>query len=190
MFYSEIVPDDVQEELISIRDSISDSMWRIGDITNALIVVHKSTQTDLGTMAIYSAVGLFVGKAGRTVREYASIAKFFAPHTRMEYEVLSFDHFRVAMRFGSIWRRVLEWAIGDGADLYGRPASVDAILAKFATSQEVGDDFLFDFRTKASDFLTCLNPLLSTPLRDKTMLLKSQVVDLLEEAETVLNKAI
>ena len=55
----------------------------------------------------------------------------FPEEIREQFAVLAFDHFRHASRFGEKSIQVLQWAVEQG-DTLGRPASVDAMMARFA----------------------------------------------------------
>lgn len=122
--YNEIIPDEYQIELMAIRDADTKSSFRVGDIVNDLL----QTSSDRNT--VYSAVGSFVGKASRTVREYAMVSRFYPPAARNEYCILSFEHFRVAMRYGSDWQAALEWAVQQ-VETMNRPATIDAMTIEF-----------------------------------------------------------
>jgi len=177
---TDIIPNEIQDELISLRDGISDSIWRIGDITNSLLETYHSTE--LSRQFIYSAVGLFVGKQSRTIREYAMVAKRFDESWRLEYDMLSFDHFRVCMRLGDRCEEALAWAIGEGATT--RPATVDAILANFADNKDMENNFIVNLRSKADAFVECLSPLLNTEMKEKAQMVKAQVLDFIADFET------
>jgi hypothetical protein len=123
--YSDIVPDDMQNRLIALRDSQSAGSFEIGDIALTIVEMNPEEQK----MDVYKAIGMFVGKASRTVREYAAVSGFYSRGIRIRYHALSFDHFRVAMRYGEYWEDALEWAIKKTDDL-NRPASVDAMEAR------------------------------------------------------------
>lgn len=125
--YNDIVPTDLQDELIAIRDELSKASFRIGDIVLQII----QEKPDEPIEQIHKAVGLFSGKAQRTVREYASIAAFYPQPLREQYDVLSFDHFRVAMRFGADCYTALDWAVAQ-LDEINRPATVDAMELQFS----------------------------------------------------------
>lgn len=129
--YGDVVPENLQNELISIRDCETLNGWRVGDICSEVCRYNETNGTNVTRQDIYSAVGLFVGKSSRTVREFHSLAQFFGPESRERYSVLAFDHFREASRLGPEQALVaLEWAIKQ-ADTLGRPATVDAMTAKF-----------------------------------------------------------
>jgi hypothetical protein len=138
--YNEIVPDDIQAELIAIRDSVTQNCWRVGDICTGLQKFHERMQIMVGKMDLYKAVGVFSGKSGRTVREYAFLAEFYPAHIRREYEVLSYDHFRTAAKLGpDHWQEALEWCVAQ-VDTLGRPASVDAMEAKFGLALDQAEN--------------------------------------------------
>jgi len=126
--YNDLIPEDLQQRLIVLRDATTLVSWEIGDIALEAIRLNKA----VAVMKIYAAVGMFVGKQARTIREYAAVSAMYSPEEREEFAVLAYDHFRVAMRFGSRWREALTWAV-DHTE-FGRPATVDAMLANFATS--------------------------------------------------------
>lgn len=130
--YGNIVPMDLQDELIAIRDSNTRNAWRIADITAEVIENHILNHSTVALQDIYSAVGMFVGKASRTVREYHMIGRFFDPELREHFSVLAFDHFRHAACLGADQAiYALQWAV-EQADTLGRPATVDAMIAKFS----------------------------------------------------------
>lgn len=130
MNYSVIVPSPLQDELISIRDRNTLDSFRIGDIVNQVIVHCAENRYVVERMEIYSAVGMFVGKSSRTIREYNYLSMFFPYNIRERYPTLSIDHFRTAARMGERWQEALDWAvISEGTS---RPATVDAMEGHFA----------------------------------------------------------
>ncbi len=128
--YADIVPDQYQNELISLRDSSTITSFRVGDIAEDCI----SFNADIEKEIVYRAVGSFFGKSGRTIREYNMVSTFYSYPVRQEFEMLAFDHFRVAMRYPN-WREILEWCVAQVED-YNRPATVDAMLEKFAKQED------------------------------------------------------
>ena len=124
--YEEIIPIEQQHELLAIRDNVSKDSWRIGDITLEV----KAQHPEFGSGVIYSAIGAFVGKAQRTVREYAAISAFFSPKTREKYDMLAYDHFRTAMKYGGMWEGALEYAVR-AVETLNRPATVDMMETMF-----------------------------------------------------------
>lgn len=123
--YSEIVPEELQYQLLALQDTLTQAYYKIGDITLEIIRLRP----DVSRMDIYSAVGVFVGKASRTVREYAFVAEYYNQTDREKYEVLSFDHLKTALRYDDT-EGMLDWAI-EQVDELNRPASVDAMEAHF-----------------------------------------------------------
>jgi hypothetical protein len=111
---SDIVPDDVQVELINWRDIFRGGAFRIGDIANELIIRQKGERPD-GSLArvtsarVYRAVGRFCGKSGRTVRYYAEVSAFYPENIRTEFEVVPFSHFVLARQMDD-WREVLDFS--------------------------------------------------------------------------------
>lgn len=129
--YKDLIPDAIQSRLIQLQTIDRASSFEIGDITLSLISGLVGSVSGVKKADLYSAVGAFCGKAGRTIREYAYIAGFYPPEARQRYEILSFDHLRIAARLGGAWDIALDWVIRQADELGGRPASVDAMLARF-----------------------------------------------------------
>jgi hypothetical protein len=110
---TDIVPESYQMRLIAWRDEFTRGYFEIGDIANEISLLNINSKMKTENMVIYSAVGRFCGKSGRTVRDYAEIAAFFPVHTREYYDMLPFSHFRFAKSCGLRWEEVLEYSLGD-----------------------------------------------------------------------------
>ena len=39
--FADVIPEEIQQQLINLRDHISDSIWQIGDISNTLIDMYE-----------------------------------------------------------------------------------------------------------------------------------------------------
>lgn len=149
-FYSTVVPDHLQSELITIGSADKMLKFRLGDITLETIKyvndnrICKSDGERLLEWEICQAVGMFCGRDGRTVREYKDIAKRYPPELRHQYDDLSFSHFRLAVRSEDPIK-LLEWCM-DQSETFGHPATA-AFMAKqhnlFGAPQ---DDFMDDVR--------------------------------------------
>jgi hypothetical protein len=172
-----LIPEDIQEELIAIRDSLSSCFWRVGDIVNALTEAHKDSE--LGKESIYQSVGLFVGKKSRTVREYAAVARKFDEKWRQAYDMLSFDHFRFALRMGDSYDKVLEWAVTEGATT--RPATVDALVAEFGDKKDLHANYMEDIKTKGDAFIASIQPFLNSPAGETVKIVKASILDLIDD---------
>lgn len=107
---SDIVPDEVQAELITWRDAFTTGGFRIGDIANEMIMRASSYRWTVTNDRIYSAVGKFCGKSGRTIRYYAETSAFYSANIRNDYDVLPFSHFVYARTKGKEWESVLIYA--------------------------------------------------------------------------------
>ena len=130
--YSDLIPAELDNELIQIGESTTEGMFRIGEIANYIAEQTPDTKKEF----IYSAVGSRCGKGKRTVREFADVEKFFHDAWR-SYEVLSFDHFRQAYkRRYDNWGEMLEWAVSSDS---GRPQTVDAMVSQFAKEKKEVD---------------------------------------------------
>lgn len=107
---SDIVPDEVQAELIQWRDAFSAGAFRIGDIANEMIIRASTQGWSVTNDRIYKAVGKFCGKSGRTIRYYSETSAFYPVNIRNKYDVLPFSHFVFARTKGDDWELVLEYA--------------------------------------------------------------------------------
>jgi len=130
---SRLIPKSYLEDLIQLREEMTMSYWKIGDITNAIITMSVANKMPIEKMKVYQAVGSVVGKADRSVRLYSYLASFYPPDIRKLYEVLPYSHFVVACQYkgGSEWEEVLNKAL-DFMDEFGLPPSVERLsfLAK------------------------------------------------------------
>ena len=132
MNYNDLIPTELRDELIAIRDSYTKDNFRIGDIVGIVTKICDNKGLQILREDIYKAVGCYVGKAARSVREYYMIAQIYPEPIRQRFEVLSFDHFRNAAQLGHGKDiAALEWAVGQVEQL-GRPATVEGMLVKFA----------------------------------------------------------
>jgi hypothetical protein len=130
MNYSDIVPEVLQQELMRIGDLQDQSCWRLGDICLQVFEYCTRNSKPVSKMDVYKAVSTFSGKQSRTVREFATMAKFYAPEVREIYGVLRIDHFRTAMALDDKWEEALNWCVSR-VDTLGRPATVDSMQAHF-----------------------------------------------------------
>lgn len=135
MSYSDLLPNEAQEELIQLADTQSRIEFRVGDIVGETLAWNMQNDKAISVMELYSAVGAFAGKSARTIRDYATVSAFYPPKLRESYSVLRFDHFRQAMTLGPDWEAALQWAC-EQVDELGRPASVDAMVAQFQPGVE------------------------------------------------------
>ena len=105
---NKVIPDELLNELIQLGASISQQQWRIGDITNEIIVYCTANKIDIPVMGIYSGVGKLTGKSVSSVRMYSDMSGFFSPEIRDQYGFLPFSHFFLAKTYGTKWKEVLE----------------------------------------------------------------------------------
>lgn len=125
--YSDIVPTEIQDELIQIGLVDTQNMFYIGDIANDLYETAVALRKPITHQYVCAAVAKFCGRSSRTVRLYSNIADFYSLVTRTEYDMLSFSHFVAARQYGEDWREVLEVALSGEYS----PLSVDETHAKF-----------------------------------------------------------
>lgn len=106
---ADIVPEDYQNRLMHWRSVSTGVAFDIGDIANELCVMASKAGLPVTHDRVYSAVGRFCGKSGRTVRYYAETSSFYDRGLRNLYDHLSFAHF-VFARSVEDWRAVLDYA--------------------------------------------------------------------------------
>ncbi len=139
--YGDIVPEDLQNELIRIRDSHTRQCFRVGEIVDEVITFNRTQGKTTELQHIYSAVALFAGRESRTVREYHAISRLFPLEIREHFHMLAFDHFRHAARLGGeLSIQALQWAM-EQTDELNRPATVDAMIARFSPPLPGEPDF-------------------------------------------------
>ena len=111
-YYSDndLIPEDLQNELIHWREVSKLSSFRVGDIVNILILVAAEHGYDVTHERIYRAVGNFCDRKARTVRYCWETSCFFTPQVREQYAQLSFSTFVFARMMGNRWQEVLDYA--------------------------------------------------------------------------------
>lgn len=149
-FYSQVVPDHLQSELITIGAADKMLKFRLGDIALETIEyvkdnkICKSDGERLHEWEICQAVGMFCGRDGRTVREYKDIAKRYPEDIRHKYDDLSFSHFRLAVRSDEPIK-LLEWCM-DQSTTFGHPATATLMAKQHHLFGEPQDEFINDVR--------------------------------------------
>ena len=110
---NDIVPDEYQHLLISLRDQFTVGYFKVGDVANFLVLRAAMSELRVTQDRVYKAVGNIFGKSSRTIRYYAEQSAFYPQAVRDEYEVLPFSHFVMArsyhQRTGRDWREVLNY---------------------------------------------------------------------------------
>jgi hypothetical protein len=149
-FYSKVVPENLQSELITIGAADKMLKFRLGDIALEVIeYVHqnklcKPDGERLNEYDICAAIGMFCGRDGRTVREYKDISKKYPHELRQKYDDLSFSHFRIAVRSAEPIK-LLEWCM-DQTETFGHPATASYMAKQHNLFGEPTDDFMDDVR--------------------------------------------
>ena len=170
--YTDLIPAELDNELIQIGENTTQGMFRIGEIAN-----YIADQADVKKEFIYSAVGSRCGKGKRTVREFADVEKFFRD-TWQGYEILSFDHFRQAYKHRDTnWQEMLEWATFSDS---GRPQTVDAMILKFSGTKEKTDPIkrlVKRFENLIDDMMIVVSPSTSVKIWSKGQ----EILALIEE---------
>lgn len=136
-----IIPAKFADELLYWREQLTNGCWRVGDITNELYALVLANGFEIEKGLVCAAVGELVGKSGRTIRVYSSIASFYSPEIRQMYEQLPFSHFIFARQFPGeregvpMWQVVLNTGMGF-IDHYGIPPSIERLSGLFQAERE------------------------------------------------------
>ena len=123
---NDVIPEDLQNELMQIGLQRRLDSFRVGDITQQLLASWMGDER-VTHDRIFRAVGKRCDLAPRTVRYCWETAVFFPERVREEYNMLPFSMFVQARKQGPRWQAFLDFA----ADNVGRK-SVGAIAAEFA----------------------------------------------------------
>lgn len=153
--YSDVVPLNLQERLIAIRDNLSKNFWEIGDIALAICAYADDNEIAVSREFIWSAIGSYVGLAARTVRDYARVAKSFDYRERDKYDILTFSHFAFAARYPEKSFEILDFAV-DEVEKMGRPATVDRLEVRYTFNEGEGyepKEPTYETPTPKRDFL-------------------------------------
>jgi len=135
-----IFTEEVEGLLIHYAQTESESVWAIGDQTLQLISQAKQLKKEMphanvpDVMQIYEFVSDVTGLADSSVRQRASVAKFYNPEIRSAYEVLTHSHFLVAMRSGDLATAVrwLARAVETADSFGGKPMPVRVMASRIA----------------------------------------------------------
>ena len=134
-----LIPGPYQDELFNIRHRRTRDSWRIGDICRELLDDPERETVGMKD-DIFRGVASIAGLETRTVREFYYLAGFFDPVIRLMFDVLAYDHFRHAATLGEERAtEALQWAVDQG-DKMGRPATVNAMMARFAPPEPGAPD--------------------------------------------------
>lgn len=107
----QLIPDETQAELITIRDRNLQDCFRIGDIANEMVERAAEIGFKVQAYRVRRAVGRFAGKTERTVRYYSETAAYYVANDRTHYDILPFSHFVFARSMGVRWREVLDYSM-------------------------------------------------------------------------------
>jgi len=118
-----IIPDEILNELIALRDAMNLTSWRVGDITNEILLAHRTSGSGTKSSDIERAVSLVTGKSVHSIRLYRRVSAFYPVHVRQKYNVLTLSHFVRAMADEN-WQEYLENAMSE-FEKYGIPPAVD-----------------------------------------------------------------
>lgn len=113
MSFNMIVPDDLQMELLDLRDNIRNNSFKVGDIAWKVMQGSLERGLNVSQSMVWAAVGSFVGYSSRTIRYFAETASFYPKSIRDKYDILPFSHFVYARYKGDKWQDVLDYAMAN-----------------------------------------------------------------------------
>lgn len=160
MTASQVVPDELQHELIAYAENMSSGSWGIGD--TALVLAEENP--GVPKALIDGSVGLFArGLSGSRVRDLRVVCKFYPKDVcvicfgkldndrfcykceqlsmdiREQFEICSFSHFETAKRAGNYAEAIgwLQVVVESMDDYSGMIMPVDALEAKMAENGDI-----------------------------------------------------
>ena len=77
--FNTIIPDEDQNILLAVRESLNRGYWLVGDIANRDYLLAMENGLPVTRNEVYAAVGFYAGVGGRTVRYYADVSAFYPP---------------------------------------------------------------------------------------------------------------
>lgn len=129
------LPEQLVNELLDIRSHFDRIGLRLGKAAVLALAYCHDVYPTATDEQIYSYVGSLAGKRARTVREYAAVVAYYGSDGIAQFETLSFDHFRTALRLRPEGpEELLAWA-EEQTSIFNRPATVDQMAAHFSTNK-------------------------------------------------------
>ena len=131
-----LLPDELINYLIRMRDSISRDRWGLGETDSLLCAMlddqgWRDERGELYTHEhIHRLLGELVGLRSSRVRHCAACYRYYTDDQRAEYSVLPFSHFEYAAQFPELTIDILECSIRR-MDEIGRPPSVEWLEEEF-----------------------------------------------------------
>lgn len=131
-----LLPDDLIEELQQGEESVDAWRWRSGEIAADLVDEFGATR---GKGLVRKRVAIEAVLPASTIRAREEMARFYPSELRHRFgdedypgfQVLSWSQLRACKPAGMLgWRELALWAVESADDYGGRPAPVDAIVAK------------------------------------------------------------
>lgn len=107
---SDIIPEDVQNELMMWRDVFRAGGFAIGRIAVDVIADVASRGLVVEQERIFKAIGFYCGKSARTIRYYYETVVFYPDDIGADYPTLPFSYFVFARTLKSRWKEVLDYA--------------------------------------------------------------------------------
>jgi hypothetical protein len=132
-----VVPDELQLELLGVRENLRENYFRVGDIADLCIRENAKRNHGFTQQSIFDAIGRIIGKSGRTVRYYWETATFYPEDVRDDFMFVPFSHFVIARYCGERWIEVMEHAFDNPLiSRDGLQAWVDAKIYGVGATQE------------------------------------------------------
>jgi hypothetical protein len=115
-------PDEIQQRLLQIGETIGQHRWEIGDTANRIMYELYVTRQRVTMGTVCAAVALMCkGEISpSTVQKYSLNADFYSLEERQRYDPLPWSLFEFARMFGDRWRVILDFAMEYLAE-YGHP---------------------------------------------------------------------
>lgn len=122
------LPDVVIEPLRQLVNDADGHQWVIGDYIIDVVDELEAVYSGLGLRSarawLIRHMAERVGADASTLRDRASMAKFYSPDVRSEYDTLSYHQLRACKSAGDEWQTYADWAMEN------LPAPVSLIRAR------------------------------------------------------------
>ena len=133
--YDVQLPDEVIERLQDNTRKEDDARWDDGDIAAEVVEEFGPTH---GKMLVRQRIAIEAGVSTSTIRSREEMSRYWPLSARADwgsdespgFDILTWSQWRAIKPARDKWRKLATWAVESADDFGGRPAPVDAILAK------------------------------------------------------------
>lgn len=123
------IPDELIEGVRQRLETVEGYQWELGDyLVEAADEIIPHLRVKHPRAHLIREIAGRVGCDESTLRDRESMARFYPPHIRAEYEPLTWGQLRACKAAGERWREYAEWALAN------LPAPVAVIRARIKSN--------------------------------------------------------